>query len=79
MREGTPLPRDVIERLPQLKLIASTGARNASIDVAAAQERGISVANTGYNSSPTIELTWALILGSVRHLIQESRALSRSI
>jgi phosphoglycerate dehydrogenase-like enzyme len=74
MRERTPLSRDIIERLPQLKLIASTGARNASIDVAAAQQRGISVINTGYNSWPTIELTWALILGSARHLVQETRA-----
>jgi phosphoglycerate dehydrogenase-like enzyme len=74
MRERTPLPRDIIERLSQLKLIASTGALNAAIDVAAAQERGIAITNTGYNSWPTIELTWALILGSVRHLIEESRA-----
>jgi phosphoglycerate dehydrogenase-like enzyme len=74
MRERTSLPRDIIERLPQLKLIASTGPRNASIDVAAAQERGISVTNTGYNSWPTIELTWALILASARHIVQESRA-----
>src|ERR1700731_301253 len=48
MRERTPLPRDVIERLPQLKLIASTGSRNASIDMAAAAARGISVTETGY-------------------------------
>jgi phosphoglycerate dehydrogenase-like enzyme len=74
MRERTPLPRDIIEHLPRLKLIASTGARNASVDIAAAQERGISVTNTGYYSWPTIELTWALILGSARHLIQETRS-----
>src|SRR6202023_1589324 len=43
MRERTPLSRDVIERLPELKLIASTGPGNASIDVAAAAERGIAV------------------------------------
>src|ERR1700737_3880597 len=43
MRERTPLPRNVIERLPNLKLIASTGAGNASIDVAAAGDRGIAV------------------------------------
>ena len=47
MRERTPLPRSVIERLPQLKLIGSTGPRNASIDVEAASERGIVVAHTG--------------------------------
>jgi phosphoglycerate dehydrogenase-like enzyme len=74
MRERTPLPREIIEQLPQLKLIASTGPRNASVDVAAAQGRGIVVTNTGYNSWPTIELTWALILGSARHLVQEARA-----
>src|ERR1700748_3330567 len=45
MRERTPLPRSVIERLPNLKLIASTGRRNASIDVEAVTERGIAVAH----------------------------------
>src|SRR5207245_11120144 len=74
MRERTALPREIILRLPNLKLIASTGPRNASIDVAAAQERGISVTGTGYRSTPTIELTWALILGSVRHVVEESKA-----
>src|SRR6476660_4730410 len=67
MRERTPLPRSVIERLPRLKLIASTGPRNASIDVEAAAERGIVVAHTGYDARSTIELAWALILASVRH------------
>src|SRR5258708_22915757 len=74
MRERTPLPREVIERLPNLKLIASTGPRNASIDVAAAQERGIQVTGSGYRSTPTIELTWALILASARHVVQENNA-----
>ena len=63
MRERTPLPRSVIGRLPRLKLIASTGPRNAAIDVEAAAERGIAVAHTGYDARPTIEMTWALILG----------------
>jgi phosphoglycerate dehydrogenase-like enzyme len=74
MRERTPLPREVIERLPQLKLIASTGSRNASIDVAAAKERGIRITATGYRSTPTIEMTWALILASERHIVQESNS-----
>ncbi len=74
MRERTPLPREIILRLPNLKLIASTGPRNASIDVAAAQERGIRVTGTGYRSTPTIELTWALILASARHVVEESNA-----
>ncbi len=72
MRERTPLPRAIIDRLPRLKLIASTAFLNASIDVAAANERGIAVMHTGYDSSPTIELTWALILGSARHIAAES-------
>src|SRR5207249_10220562 len=72
MRERTPLPRSVIERLPRLKLIASTGPRNAAIDIDAAAERGILVAHTGYDARSTIEITWALILGSVRQLALEN-------
>jgi phosphoglycerate dehydrogenase-like enzyme len=72
MRERTPLTRDVIERLPQLKLIASTGPRNIAIDMAAAEERGVRVTGTGYRSTPTIEMTWTLILASGRHLVEES-------
>src|SRR5260370_15466022 len=74
MRERTPLPRNVIERLPHLKLIASTGAVNASIDVAAAGDHGIGVVHTGYRSDPTIEFTWALILASARHIVTESNS-----
>lgn len=75
MRERTPLPRDVIVRLPNLKLIASNAGRNASIDMAAAQERGIEVTGTGYRATPTIEFTWALILASARNVMNESRSL----
>ena len=72
MRERTPLTRSVIERLPHLKLIASTGARNAAIDGEAAAERGIVVAHTGYEPRSTIEMTWALILASVRQVALET-------
>jgi phosphoglycerate dehydrogenase-like enzyme len=75
MRERTPMTRAVIERLPKLRLIASTALRNASIDVAAAEERGVQVVHTGYTSVPTIELTWALILAGARHLIDENASL----
>src|SRR3984957_3711163 len=74
MRERTPLTRSIIERLPNLKLIASTGQGNASIDVAAAGDHGIEVVHTGYRSDPTIELTWALILASMRHIVTESNS-----
>jgi phosphoglycerate dehydrogenase-like enzyme len=75
MRERTPLTAAIIGRLPNLKLIASTGPRNASIDLQAAAARGIEVVHTGYFGSPTVELTWALILGSARHLTAEAAAL----
>jgi phosphoglycerate dehydrogenase-like enzyme len=75
MRERTPMTRSVIERLPRLRLIASTATRNASIDLKAAEERGVQVAHTGYTSAPTIELTWALILGSARNIIAENASL----
>jgi phosphoglycerate dehydrogenase-like enzyme len=68
MRERTALTRGLIGRLPKLKLIASTGAINAAVDVAAAKEHGIEVVHTGYSSAPTIEMTWALILAGQRHL-----------
>jgi lactate dehydrogenase-like 2-hydroxyacid dehydrogenase len=66
MGERSPLPRDVIESLPRLKMIASTGTRNPSVDAAAAGERGIVVTSTGFFSEPTVELTWALIHASIR-------------
>jgi len=75
MRERTPLRRDVIERLPKLKLIASTAMRNASIDADAAAERGIAIVHTSYSSSPTVELTWALILAGARHIVSENASL----
>src|ERR1700720_549308 len=75
MRERTPMTRTIIERLPKLRLIASTGTRNASIDLKAAEERGIQVVHTGYFSAPTIELTWVLILGSARNLVAENTSL----
>ena len=71
MRERTPLRRNLIERLPKLKLIASTGPVNAAIDAAAAAEHGIEIVHTGYSSAPTIEMTWALILASQRHVVRE--------
>jgi phosphoglycerate dehydrogenase-like enzyme len=77
MRERTPLPRAILERLPRLKLIVSTGARNAAIDVEAAGERGVAVAHTGYTSAPTIEMTWALILAASRHVVAENLAFRR--
>jgi phosphoglycerate dehydrogenase-like enzyme len=71
MRERTPFPRTLLERLPNLRLLVTTGARNASIDTAAAAELGIVVCGTASHPTGPVELTWALILAVARHLPQE--------
>jgi phosphoglycerate dehydrogenase-like enzyme len=75
MRERTPLTRAIIERLPQLKLIASTGQKNSSIDNGAAEERGIVIKNTRGGLTAPIELTWTLIMASARNLTLEAASL----
>jgi phosphoglycerate dehydrogenase-like enzyme len=75
MRERTPMTRAIIERLPKLRLIASTATGNASIDLEVAEEQGVQVVHTSYSSAPTVELTWALILASARSLLAENAAL----
>jgi len=76
MRERTPLPRDVIERLPNLRLIVTTGMWNASIDIeGAATERGIPVCGTRDVGHLTAELTLAMILALARRTHFEERAL----
>jgi phosphoglycerate dehydrogenase-like enzyme len=74
MRERTPFPRAVLERLAQLRLLVTTGARNASIDLEAAAEHGITVCGTGAHATGPVELTWALILAVTRHVPQEDAA-----
>ena len=75
MRERTPFPASLIERLPNLRLIVTTGMGNRSIDVAAAQARGITVCGTRLLPSPTAELAWGLILGLLRHVAGEDRGM----
>jgi len=72
MRERTPMAAALIERLPNLKLIASTGSRNAAIDLEAARKHRVDVVHTGYSSTPTIEFTWALILAIARNITVEN-------
>lgn len=74
MRERTPFPRSLLERLPRLKLLITTGMRNASIDVKAAADRGIVVCGTGGVGYSTAELTWGLILALLRQIPREDRA-----
>jgi phosphoglycerate dehydrogenase-like enzyme len=72
MRERTPFPADLLARLPRLKLLVTSGMRNAAIDLAAARAQGITVCGTDSSPTPPAELTWALILGLARHLTLES-------
>ena len=71
MRERTPFPRSLLERLPALRLLATTGMRNAAINVDAATELGIPVCGTQGGGVSTVELTWGLILALVRHIPAE--------
>jgi phosphoglycerate dehydrogenase-like enzyme len=78
MRERTPFGRDLLERLPNLRLLVTTGMRNAAIDVAAATELGIVVCGTaGGPEAPPAELTWGLILALVRDIPREDAATRR--
>src|SRR5690349_14347476 len=71
MRERTRFERSLLERLPNLKLLVTTGMRNKSIDTQAARDFGITVCGTGSQPTATAELTWALILATLRHIPQE--------
>ena len=71
MRERTPITKKIIENLTKLKFIITSGLRNKSIDLEAAQKRKIIVCGTESNTNPTPELTWALILGLARNFKEE--------
>jgi D-3-phosphoglycerate dehydrogenase len=75
MRERTGFPRQVIEALPDLKLLITTGMRNASIDTDAAKERGVTVCGTGSFGSPTSGIAIGLMLELTRHIGQENQRL----
>lgn len=77
MRERTPFPGRVLERLPGLRLLVTTGMANAAIDLAGATRLGIPVCGTGGLKYPTAELTWGLILALARQIPQEDQATRR--
>jgi len=74
MRERTPFDAEMLSRLPRLRLLVTTGMRNASIDLGAAAAQGVTVCGTASSSTPPVELTWALLLGLARQVTVESRA-----
>ena len=71
MRERTPISKTLIESLPNLKYIMTSGMRNKAIDIEAAKSKNIMVCGTEMNPNPTAELTWTLILGLARNVKQE--------
>ena len=71
MRERTPVTKNLIDNLNDLKFIITTGMRNKSIDLEATKKRKIIVCGTDINTNPTPELTWALILGLARNFKEE--------
>ena len=71
MRERTPMTKSLLESLPKLKYIMTSGMRNNSIDLVVTQKRKIIVCGTEINSNPAAEVTWALILGLLRNMKQE--------
>jgi phosphoglycerate dehydrogenase-like enzyme len=75
MRERTPFPAALLERLPNLKLLISTGERNRGFDVAAAQARGITVCGTPSVGAPTVDITWGLILNLLRDIPAQQESL----
>jgi phosphoglycerate dehydrogenase-like enzyme len=77
MRERTHFPRSLLQRLPKLKLLVTTGMHNVAIDAKAAAELGIVVSGTGMLTPPTAELTWGLIIALARHIPQEDQQMRK--
>ncbi|MFF0832430.1 MULTISPECIES: D-2-hydroxyacid dehydrogenase family protein [unclassified Streptomyces] len=75
LRERVPFPGSLIARLPRLKLLVASGMRNSVIDYAAAEAHGVTVCGTASSPTPPVELTWALLLGLARGIVEESGAL----
>ncbi|HZI80180.1 MAG TPA: D-2-hydroxyacid dehydrogenase family protein [Vicinamibacterales bacterium] len=74
MRERTPFRAATFERLPRLRLLVTTGMRNAAIDLEAARARGVTVCGTASLGEPPAEITWALLLALAKHVVPESAA-----
>ena len=71
MRERTPITKTLLENLPNLKYIMTSGMRNNSINLEITKKKGILVCGTEINSNPAAEITWTLILGLLRNVKQE--------
>jgi phosphoglycerate dehydrogenase-like enzyme len=78
MRERTKFRASLLDKLPNLKLIATTGMKNAAIDIAHAKEKGIVVSGTIGKANSTLEHIWALILATTRYLVTEDKNMKES-
>ncbi len=77
MRERTPFPGSLLAQLPKLRLLVTTGMRNASIDLEACRRQGITVSGTGAVGAPAAELTWGLILALLKRIPMEDQAMRK--
>ncbi|MEU8030596.1 D-2-hydroxyacid dehydrogenase family protein [Streptomyces sp. NPDC049099] len=75
LRERVPFPASLLNRLPRLRLLIASGMRNSVIDHAAAKAGGVTVCGTESSGTPPVELTWALLLGLARGIVEENNAL----
>jgi phosphoglycerate dehydrogenase-like enzyme len=75
LRERVPFPGSLLARLPRLKQLVASGMRNSVIDYVAAEAGGVTVCGTESSGTPPVELTWALLLGLARGIVEESNAL----
>lgn len=76
MRERTPFPAEMFDRLPDLKLLVTTGMRNAAIDMAAAKARDVLVCGTGLLPHPAAELTWGLIMAHSLNIPRDAQSMA---
>lgn len=75
MRERTPITRELVERLPNLRLLVTTGPRNGVFDLKALSDHGVVVSASSYSIDSTVEMTWALALAVMRHIPAEDRVI----
>ena len=75
MRERMPFRSTLFDRLPNLKLLVTTGEKNAAIDVKAASKHDVMVCGTAGSTTGTAELAWALLLGLARNIVRENQAM----
>jgi phosphoglycerate dehydrogenase-like enzyme len=78
-RERTPFPRTLFEKLPELRLLVTTGMRNLAIDLDAARDHGVTVCGTASPGHAASELAWGLVLALSRKIVAEDRAVRRGL